>query len=125
MTRKAYNVKARGGRIMLLVSNDRSFKDYRNVDDQLGDKIDIATVIIRKDEGEDIKTYIKNNQYEKVVMSIKFFGNRNKDVLNVDFYLKSDDVKSLHFFTEFSAYYAKLSNKLFKNRKQNEFYTTL
>jgi hypothetical protein len=109
MTRKAYNVKARGGRIMLLVSDDRSFKEFSNIDDKLGDKIDIATVIIKKDEGTDIKTYMENNLYDKVVMSVKFKGNKNNEILNIDYYLKSDDVKSIHFFTEFYQYYKKLS----------------
>lgn len=109
MTRKAYNVKARGGRIMLLVSNDRTFKERRNVDDQLGDKVDIATVIIKKDEGTDIKEFMERNENEKVVLSIKFSGYKSGEALNIDFYLKSDDVKSLHFFTEFYQYYKKLS----------------
>lgn len=109
MTRQAYNVKARGGRIMLLVSNDRTFKERKNVDDVLGDKIDIATVIVTKDVGEEIKMHMENNTNDRVVLSIKFMGSKSGEAVNIDFYLRSDDVKSIHFFTEFKQYYNKLS----------------
>lgn len=94
---------------MILVSDDKSFKNYKNVDDKIGDRVDIATVIIRKDEGNEIKDYIQNHPYEKVVMSIKFNANRNTDSLNLELFMRSDDLKSLNFFKEFNQYYQKLS----------------
>lgn len=97
---------------MLLVSDDRSFKEHRNRDDVLGNRITIPTVILKKDEGEAIKNYIDNNKNEKVVMSIKFSGVNNGGILTIDLFMKSDNVKSLHFFKEFEQYYKKLSKLL-------------
>lgn len=102
---------------MLLVSNDRSFKEYRNVDDQLGNRVDIPTVIIRKDEGEEIKNYMSSNNYDKVVMSIKFSGAKTGEGLTIELFMRSDDLKSLHFFKEFQNYYDKLSTNLFNCRE--------
>jgi len=53
------------------------------------------------------------NKNEKVVMSIKFNGMRNSDVLNIELYMRSDNMKSIHFFKEFKQYYDKLSTKSF------------
>merc|ERR1712151_461838 len=70
-TVKAYNVRARGGRVMILVSNDETFKWFDNVDDKLGERVDIPTVIIKKSTGELLKDYIKKNPNAKVTMSAK------------------------------------------------------
>ncbi len=95
---------------MLLVSNDRTFKDFRNIDDQLGNRVDIPTVIIRKDEGDEIRNFLSANTNEKVVISIKFSGAKSGEGLTMELFLRSDDMKSLHFFKEFQSYYTKLSN---------------
>jgi hypothetical protein len=108
MTKQAYNVKARGGKIMLLVSDDRSFKDHYNVDDQIGDRVNIATVIIKKDEGEEIRNFLYQNTHEHVVMSIKFTS-KFAEFLTLDLFLRSDELKSLNFFIEFKQYYDKIS----------------
>ena len=96
---------------MLLVSNDRTFKDRQNVDDQLGTRVDIPTIILKKDEGEEIKSFINTNRNEKVVMSIKFTGMKNADTLTMELFMSSDNLKSLHFFKEFKQYYDKLSKQ--------------
>jgi hypothetical protein len=101
-------VRARGGRVMLLVSSDRTFQESKNVDDQLGSRVDIPTVIIKKDEGDEIRQYMSLNQGEKVVMSIKFSGAKNNDNLTIELFMRSDNLKSLHFFKEFRQYYNKL-----------------
>ena len=97
---------------MLLVSSDRTFQERKNVDDQLGSRVDIPTVIIRKDEGEEIRTYMSLNAAEKVVMSIKFSGMKSSDSLTIELFMRSDNLKSLHFFKEFRQYYDKLSKKI-------------
>jgi len=111
MTRKAYNVQQRGGMIMLLISDDKTFKDYKNVDDKIGDRITIPTIILRKEEGSEIKRFIEKNKKERVAMSIKFFGKLSDDSMTFDLFLRSDDPKALHFFTEFKQYYDLLKNE--------------
>lgn len=98
---------------MLLVSSDRTFQESKNVDDQLGNRVDIPTVIIKKDEGDEIRQYMSMNQGDKVVMSIKFSGAKNNDNLNIELFMRSDNLKSLHFFKEFRQYYDKLGKFLF------------
>jgi hypothetical protein len=97
---------------MLLVSSDRTFQERKNIDDQLGSRVDIPTVIIRKDEGDEIRTYMSLNASEKVVMSIKFSGMKSSDSLTIELFMRSDNLKSLHFFKEFRQYYDKLSKKI-------------
>jgi hypothetical protein len=99
--------------VMLLVSDDRSFKEHKNRDDVLGNRVTIPTVILKKDEGDEIKRFIDNNMSEHVVMSIKFSGVKNGEMLTIDLFMKSDNVKSLHFFKEFEQYYKKLSKNSF------------
>ena len=94
---------------MLLVSNDESFKESKNVDDQLGDRVDIPTIIIKKQEGDELRNFMSSSN-EKVVMSIKFSGVKKNDVLTIELFMKSDSLKSIHFFKEFERYYKKLSN---------------
>jgi hypothetical protein len=97
---------------MLLVSDDSTYKKLYNVDDQLGDRIDIPTVILKRDEGEEIRNFLIKNTNEKVVMSIKFIGVKDNGPLSIDLFLKSDDQKSLHFFKEFEQYFNKLKSKV-------------
>jgi hypothetical protein len=94
---------------MLLVSDDKSYKELRNVDDQLGNRVDIPTVIIRRDEGQEIRNYMNSNPNDKVVFSIKFSGSKSGEGLTIEIFMRSDDMKSLHFFKEFQSYYHKLS----------------
>jgi hypothetical protein len=94
---------------MLLVSNDETFHHEMNVDDKLGERIDIPTVILKKSDGETIKRYISNNPHQKVMMSVKFVSVKEGGNVQIDLYMRSDDVKSLHFFKEFRSYYEILS----------------
>lgn len=93
---------------MILISNDQSFKSSYNQDDQLGDSIDIPTIILRNSEGAEIRRFITENPNSEVVLNIKFTGVKDGN-LNIDLFMKSDDPKSLHFFKEFKGYYDKLS----------------
>lgn len=94
---------------MLLVSDDETFKTSDNVDDQLGNRVDIPTVIIKKSDGQSIKRYLNDKPGAKVVMAIKFMSVSNGGPVTVELFMRSDDVKALHFFKEFEAYYGKLS----------------
>jgi hypothetical protein len=81
-----------------------------NVDDKLGERIDIPTIILTKTNGETIKKYIENNHGTKVTVSIKFVSIRKEgENINIELYMRSDDAKALHFFKEFESSYELLS----------------
>lgn len=96
---------------MILVSNDETYRYFDNVDDKLGERVDIPSIIIKKSTGEILKDYIKKNKQSKITMSIKFTGVKDGENLLFEFFLRSDDVKALHFFKEFEQYYRLLKNK--------------
>ena len=52
-----------------------------------------------------IRNYLKKFPGEKVSMSIKFNGMLESGILEMDLFMRSDDIKSLHFFTEFESIY--------------------
>ena len=81
-----------------------------NVDDKLGERIDIPTIIITKSNGDTIKKYIDNHHETKVTVSIKFVSIKEGENINIELYMRSDDAKALHFFKEFENYYDLLSN---------------
>lgn len=107
LTKKAYNVRSRGGRTMLLSTRNFNKIDERNFDDNLGLLVDIPTVIIKADDGERIKVSLE--QSKTVLISIKYGGVKSGEDFNMEMYLRSDDIKSLHFFNEFGYYYDRLS----------------
>lgn len=95
---------------MILVSDDETYKPLENVDDKLGERVDIPTVIIKKSTGDILKDYIKKNSQSKVTISVKFTGVKAGENLVFELFLRSDDVKALHFFKEFEQYYKSLKN---------------
>ena len=111
-TQKAFNVKARGGKIMLLIDDNNILNDEYNVDDQLSNRIDIPTVIIPKSVGEIIKQSISQPGSDKLIMSIKFLSTKDNGVLDMMLFFRSDDIKALSFFKEFNSYKNILSDKL-------------
>lgn len=90
---------------MILVSDDETFKYFDNVDDKLGERVDIPTVILKKSTGELLKDYIKKNPNAKVTISAKFTGKKEGEKLLFEYFLRSDDVKAIHFFKEFEQYF--------------------
>ena len=108
-TKKAYNVMKRGGDIMLLVFDQNSLDDEYNIDDILGEIIDIPTIIIPKNIGNLISKYINNGN--SVVLSVTFSGVIENNILEMNLFLRSDDIKSLSFFNEFKEYKELLGNK--------------
>ena len=111
-TQKALNVQTRGGRLMLLAYDSNEIDDDYNVDDIIGERVEIPTVIINKDFAQAIKEHIRNND-ESVVLAIKFSGVKKKGEVNVDLYYRSDDIRTLNFFKEFQYYKELLKDKLF------------
>ena len=94
---------------MLLVSDKNKLHDELNVDDKYGSRIDIPTVIIKKDDGDVLKRYMRENPNKQILISVKFASFKEKGNVNIDLYMRSDDIKSLHFFKEFKNYYQKMS----------------
>jgi len=108
LTIKANYVKGRGGRVMLLVRNSDNWADLNtNFDDPYSANLDIPTVIISKTDGKRIKDTLATTQ---VVLNIKFTGVKSEGNLFIDLFLRSDDIKSLHFFKEFASYYKKIKH---------------
>lgn len=90
---------------MILVSNDETFKYFDNIDDKLGERVDIPTVIIKKSTGDLLKDYLKKNPQARLTISAKFTGKKEGEKLLFEYYLRSDDVKAIHFFKEFEQYF--------------------
>ncbi len=97
---------------MILVSDKNKLHEEMNVDDKFGSRIDIPTIIIKKDDGEIIKKYMRENHNNKITLSVKFTSFREKGNVDIDLYMRSDDIKSLHFFKEFRTYFEKLGKIL-------------
>ena len=95
---------------MLLVSDSNTIDDQYNVDDQLGEKIEIPTVIIPKNVGDIIRDGSVNPE-KRVTISIKFKGVKENGNLYLDLFFSSDDTKALNFFIEFDQYKNRLGEK--------------
>jgi hypothetical protein len=95
--------------VLIIVSDDETFHDEMNVDDKLGERIDIPTIIITNGNGSTIKRYIETHEESRVIVSIKFVSIKEGDMINLELYMRSDDAKALHFFKEFENYYSLLS----------------
>jgi hypothetical protein len=99
---------AKGGKAMVLISDSQSFHQEMNIDDKLGEKIDIPTIIITNKVGGAITRYMAASELNKVTMSIKFVGIRETRKVNIKLFMRSDDLEALHFFKEFRQYYEEL-----------------
>jgi ribosomal protein S4 len=99
---------------MVLVSDNNSFHDEMNTDDQQGERVDIPSIIIKNGDGFQIKNKIKANPLDSVIMSIKFVSLQEDSDFEVHLtlFLRSDEQKALHFFKEFRDYYSKLCNNI-------------
>jgi hypothetical protein len=97
---------------MLLASDDKSYKSEFNIDDKLGERVDIPSMIVSKEVGDILKEYVTKSGREKVVISVKFSAVKEEGIIEIDLFFRSDDFKALHFFKEFEGYYKKLSKYL-------------
>ena len=82
---------------MLLAFDSNVLSNEYNIDDQIGEKIDIPTVIIPKDTSQVIREHLQIPGNEKIIMSIKFSGVREDGFIDIKLFFRSDDVKSLSF----------------------------
>jgi hypothetical protein len=91
---------------MLLVSDTENFHSWdMNVDDKLGERINIPTIIIRRKDGSLIQQYMADNPSQQVALSIKFVSISQTGMIELKLFMRSDEVKALHFFKEFRQYY--------------------
>lgn len=97
---------------MILVSDNESFNSEFNRDDQSGEKLDIPTVIIKSSDGQIIKDYVKENPNVDISMTIFFETKNESNKVFVRMFMRSDDPKSLHFFSEFREYFEILRGKI-------------
>ena len=81
---------------MLLASDSNTLNDDYNVDDQLGDSIDIPTIILSKDVSDIIREHLISEK-EDIIISIYFSGNALKNV-EMNLFYRSDDLKVFSFF---------------------------
>jgi len=110
---KAANVQKRGGRVMLIASDSNILEEEYNVDDPT-EIVSIPTIIIEKDFGDIIREYtkFKKDTNDFIVISIKFTGVKEGGFVEIELFMRSDDLKARNFFSEFSYYKEKLGEKL-------------
>ena len=98
---------------MLIASDSNILEEEYNVDDPT-ETVSIPTIIIAKDFGDIIREYTKLKQDKKefIVISMKFSGVKEGGFVELELFMRSDDVKARDFFTEFSYYKTKLGEKL-------------
>ena len=110
---KASNVQLRGGRIMLISSDSNILEEEYNVDDPT-ESVRIPTVIVTKDFGDIIREYVKLKQDTKefIVLSMKFSGVKESGNVEIELFMRSDDMKARYFFNDFFYYKEKLGPKL-------------
>ena len=98
---------------MLIASDSNILEEEYNVDDPT-EIVSIPTVIVAKDFGDIIRefTKLKQDKNEQIVISMKFSGVKEGGFVELELFMRSDDVKARDFFTEFSYYKEKLGEKL-------------
>ena len=110
---KAANVQRKGGRVMLIASDSNILEEEYNVDDPT-EMVSIPTIIIEKDFGDIIREYtkFKKDTNDYIVISIKFTGVKEGGFVELELFMRSDDLKARNFFSEFTYYKDKLGEKL-------------
>ena len=98
---------------MLIASDSNILEEEYNVDDPT-ESVSIPTIIITKDFGDIIREHnkLKKDKNEFIVINIKFSGVKEGGYVELELFLRSDDVKARDFFSEFTYYKEKLGDKL-------------
>lgn len=109
---KAKNIQNSGGAGMIVVSSKNNFAEEKNIDDYYGRTISIPSKIIKKDSGQIISHFLSTREDSKVLISMSFTEMDFDNKINVMLFLRSDQVRALHFFNEFKYYKDLLGNKL-------------
>ncbi len=105
----AKSAKKLGSSVLIIISNDDTYKDTYNIEDKLSDSVSLPTIIVTNSSSKDIVSQFKANV--DVQISIKFEKKYN-DKISIELYLRSDNIKSLSFFKEFNEYYLLLKDKI-------------
>lgn len=119
-TQKALNVQNARGSALIIYTNTEHYDYLLNVDDlQYGANLTIPSVIIKNKSGLSLlATAVRNEttedkKNERIIVSLSFKKIvDNNEVINMDYYLRSDQVNALHFFKEFERYKNLLSKNL-------------
>lgn len=112
-TVKAKNVQAAKGSALIIYSSTDDFEYSKNYDDNDGQSITIPTILIKRDSGKILFDALSSDTSKKIMLSLSFKDIINEgNNVNMQIYLRSDQVKALHFFKEFESYALKLGNKL-------------
>ena len=111
LTTKAKHVQKANGIAMILVAkNENGFAEDINFDDKEGKDIFIPTLIIKASDGNKIKEELKSET--KISLSMSFKAVVEGDIIEIELFMRSDEIKALHFFKEFNQYRLKLGDKL-------------
>lgn len=112
-TKKAQTAQnARGKALIIVGGDDDDFEDAENQDTVDDASITIPTLIVKKDSGDTIFNYIKNDSSKRIILSLSFKDSIVGGKVNMQLYLRSDTIKALHFFKEFEQYFDKLGDRL-------------
>lgn len=79
------------------------------------DKVFIPIVTIKKSDALDIQTWAINNIYLDVTLEVSFQDDKetnSNSIVDIQFFLRSDDVKSIYFLKEFHKYYLLLEKRV-------------
>ena len=98
---------------MLIASDSNILEEEYNIDDPT-ETVSIPTIIIVKDFGDIIREYnkFKHKEDENIVISMKFSGVKEGGYVELELFMRSDDIKARDFFTDFSFFKEKLGEKL-------------
>jgi hypothetical protein len=79
------------------------------------EKVSIPIVKISKQDAEPIQKWALNNVYLDITLSVDFKrkDEENKKIVDIEFFLSSNNIKSLYFFKEFNEYYNLLKNRIY------------
>ena len=107
---QAKNAKLLGAQVLMIIVPDNNlFNQNTSIEDKLLSSISLPVLLI---QSKDIKL-IKEEYYKGLDIQISiFFKKRSEDKLNIELYLRSDDLKSLQFFKEFKQYFDHLKKRV-------------
>ena len=114
-SKKALNVQLRNGGAMLIIDDDNDLEnnDKYNILDLRGNSIKIPSIIIPRNYGDIIKSYFysNNNNFEPIIISIKFSAYNPEGKVEMNLFMSSDDLNAVYFFKEFNNYRQLLGDK--------------
>jgi hypothetical protein len=104
----ALGAKKIGAKLLIIISDDSTFKESFNKEDKVSTTVNLPTLIIKKEDS--VKIIEEYKKGSDVQVSITFQKVKQDKQIDFELYLRSD--KSLQFFKEFKQYFKLLENKL-------------